>query len=43
MKLLRYVPAVLGAALVCVGLGLIFPPLAFIAAGGFLLMIDRRI
>ena len=39
---MKYVPGVLGALLVCVGLALILPPLAVIAAGLFLLALDRR-
>lgn len=39
----RTVPGVLGAVLVCVGAGLIYTPLAFLAAGVFLLLVDRRI
>jgi hypothetical protein len=38
----KYVPGVLGALLVCVGLALLLPPLAVIAAGMFLLALDRR-
>ena len=40
---MRYVPGVLGALLVIAGCALILPPLGLIAAGGFLLAIDRRI
>lgn len=40
---LRTAPGVLGALFVCVGAGLIYTPLAFLTAGGFLLLIDRRI
>jgi len=39
----KYVPGVLGALLVCVGVGFIFWPLALITAGLFLLAVDRRI
>jgi hypothetical protein len=38
----KYVPGVLGALLVCVGLAFIFWPVAIIAAGLFLLALDRR-
>lgn len=41
--MLRYVPAVLGALLVVTGLAFIAWPLAIIALGGFLLLVDRRI
>lgn len=40
---MRYVPGVLGAVLIVAGCALILPPLGVIAAGGFLLAIDRRI
>lgn len=33
---------VLGAVAICVGLGFIFVPLAFLAAGGFLLFASWR-
>ena len=39
---MKYVPGVLGALLVCAGLALILPALAIIAAGLFLLALDRR-
>lgn len=39
----RSLPGVLGAVLVCVGVGLVFLPAAFVVAGGFLLLIDRRV
>lgn len=35
-------PGVLGAGLVCVGLWMVWQPLAALAAGGFLLLLDRR-
>jgi hypothetical protein len=38
----KYAPGILGALLVCAGLALIMPPLAVIAAGMFLLAVDRR-
>lgn len=40
---MKYVPGVLGALLICTGIGFIFWPLALIAAGLFLLAVDRRI
>lgn len=42
-SLVRSLPGVVGAVLVCVGLGLVYLPLAFLAAGAFLLIIDRRV
>jgi hypothetical protein len=41
--MLKFVPAVLGAALVVAGVAVIFWPLALITAGLFLLALDRRI
>ena len=41
--LVRSLPGVLGAGAVCVGLGLIYVPLGILAAGAFLLIIDRRV
>ena len=41
--MLKYIPAVLGAALVVAGVAIIFWPLALIVAGGFLLVLDNRI
>ena len=38
----RVLPAVGGASLASVGFGLAWLPLGFIAAGAFLLLIDRR-
>ena len=35
-------PGIGGAACVCVGLGLMYVPLAFLAAGLFLLVLDNR-
>lgn len=40
--LVRGAPGVLGAASICVGLGLVYLPLAFLAAGAFGLIVDRR-
>ena len=40
---MKFVPGVLGAVLIVAGCALILPPLGLIAAGGFLLAIDRRI
>ena len=40
---MKYVPGILGALLVCAGLGFLLWPLALIAAGGFLLALDRRL
>ena len=40
---MKYVPGILGALLVVVGVGLIFWPLAVITAGLFLLAVDRRL
>jgi hypothetical protein len=39
----RYVPGLLGAALVVAGVAFVFWPAALIVAGGFLLAVDRRI
>lgn len=36
-------PGLAGAALVSIGLGQIYRPLLFIAAGAFLLLVDRRL
>ena len=40
---MRYVPGLLGAVLIVAGAAWILPGLGVIAAGGFLLAIDRRI
>ena len=40
---MKYIPGVLGALLVIVGAAWLLPALGVIAAGGFLLAIDRRI
>lgn len=42
-SVLRTLPGVLGALLISYGLYLAWLPLGFIAAGGFLLLIDRRV
>ena len=42
-RVARFLPGVLGAVLVCIGAGLIFLPAAFIAAGAFLLVLDRQL
>lgn len=42
-SLVRTLPGVLGATSIVLGLGLIYVPLAFLAAGVFLLVIDRRV
>lgn len=39
----RTFPGVAGPLLVCYGLYDLFHPLGFIAAGGFLLVLDRRV
>jgi hypothetical protein len=39
----RYVPGLLGAALVVAGVAVMFWPAALVVAGGFLLVLDRRI
>jgi hypothetical protein len=41
--LVRSLPGALGAVSICIGLGMTFRPLAFLAAGVFLLIIDRRV
>lgn len=41
-SLMRTVPGLGGALIVCFGLGMAWKPLGFIAAGLFLLVIDRR-
>ncbi|WP_433382782.1 hypothetical protein [Streptosporangium sp. CA-115845] len=38
----RWLPGLAGAACVCVGLALIYRPLGLLAAGAFLLLLDRR-
>lgn len=40
---MRYVPGLLGAALVVAGVAVMFWPAALVVAGGFLLVLDRRI
>ena len=40
---MKFVPGVLGAVLIVAGAAWLLPPLGLIAAGGFLLAIDRRI
>ena len=40
---MRYLPGILGALLVVVGVAVVFWPLALVVAGGFLLAVDRRI
>ncbi len=40
---MRYVPGLLGAALVVAGVAFVFWPAALIAAGVFLLAVDRRL
>jgi hypothetical protein len=40
---LRTAPGILGAGLICYGAGLIYRPLLFLVAGGFLLLVDRRV
>lgn len=40
---MKYVPGVLGAVLVVAGLAWLMPALGVIAAGVFLLVVDRRI
>jgi hypothetical protein len=42
-RLLRTTPGVLGALLVSYGLYRAWLPLGFIASGGFLLLVDRRV
>jgi hypothetical protein len=42
-RFLRTTPGVLGALLVSYGLYRAWLPLGFIAAGGFLLLVDRRV
>lgn len=39
----RGLPGVAGPLLVCYGIFLMYRPLAFIAAGAFLLLLDRRV
>lgn len=41
-SLLRGAPGVLGAAAVCVGVGMMYRPAALLVAGVFLLLVDRR-
>ena len=40
---MRLLPGILGALLIVAGIGLIFWPLALVAAGCFLLAVDRRL
>ena len=40
---MKYVPGLLGAVLVVAGFAWLMPALGVIAAGGFLLALDRRI
>lgn len=40
---LRTAPGILGAGAVVVGCGQIWPPLAWLVGGGFLLAVDRNI
>ena len=40
---MRYVPGLLGAALVVAGVAFVFWPAGLVVAGGFLLAVDRRI
>lgn len=40
---MKFVPGILGALLVCAGLAWVFAPLGVVAAGAFLLLVDRRI
>lgn len=40
---MRYIPGILGALLIVAGVAVIFWPLALIVAGGFLLVLDRRV
>lgn len=40
---MKYVPGLLGAALVVAGVAFVFWPAALIVAGGFLLAVDRRV
>ena len=40
---MRYVPGLLGAVLIVAGAAWILPGLGVIAAGGFLLALDRRL
>lgn len=42
-RVLRTVPGVCGALFVSYGLFLAWVPLGFIAVGGFLLLLDRRV
>lgn len=42
-RLAAWAPGVSGAVLVSVGLGLVWFPLGLVAAGGFLLLLDRRV
>lgn len=41
--MLRFLPGVAGATLVVVGVALLSVPVALVVAGGFLLLLDRRI
>lgn len=42
-KYLRYLPGVLGAALLVLGVGLIYVPAAFILTGAVLIYVDVRL
>jgi hypothetical protein len=39
----RFIPGVLGALLIVAGVAFVFWPAALIVAGGFLLVLDRRL
>lgn len=41
--MVRYLPGIAGALFVVVGVALLSVPIAFIVAGGFLLLVDRRL
>lgn len=41
--MLRFLPGVAGALLVVAGVALLSVPAALVVAGGFLLLLDRRI
>lgn len=43
MRIARFVPGVLGAALVVTGVSVLFWPAGLVVAGVFLLAVDRRL
>lgn len=40
---MKYLPGILGALLIVAGVAFVYWPAALVAAGGFLLLLDRRL